>query len=45
VKDLINTMESFTNGGLTLIQEKIEDNPNFFLQPTAFLDFITENPD
>ncbi|KAB1065607.1 glycoside hydrolase family 15 [Salibacter halophilus] len=43
VKDLINTMESFTNGGLTLIQEKIEDNPNFFLQPTAFLDFITEN--
>jgi len=43
VKGLITTMESYTNGGLTLIQEKVEDNPNFFLQPTAFLDFLVES--
>lgn len=40
VKALIQTMESYANGGLTLIREKLEDNPNFFLQPTAFLDFV-----
>ena len=42
VKSLINTMESYTNGGLILIKEKLEDNPNFFLQPTSFLDMILE---
>ena len=42
VKLLIKTMESYTNGGLILIKEKIEDNPNFFLQPTSFLDMILE---
>ena len=41
-KALIQTMESYTNGGLTLIKEKIDSNPNFFLQPTAFLNFIIE---
>ncbi len=40
VKALIETMESYTNGGLTLITEKLDDNPNYFLQLTAFLDFI-----
>ncbi len=40
VKNLVHTMESFTNGGLTLIKEKTEENPNYFLQPTSFLDMI-----
>jgi len=43
VKDLIYTMESYTNGGLTLIKEKLEDNPNLFLQPTAFLNMILDS--
>jgi hypothetical protein len=42
VKALIKTMESFTNGGLILIKEKLEDNPNYFLQPTSFLNMILE---
>jgi len=42
VRDLLKTMESYTNGGLTLISEKLEDNPNYFLQPTAFLDMISK---
>jgi hypothetical protein len=42
VKALIKTMESFTNGGLILIKEKLEENPNYFLQPTSFLDMILE---
>lgn len=40
VKMLIQTMESYTNGGLILIKEKLEDNPNYFLQPTSFLDML-----
>jgi hypothetical protein len=43
VKMLINTMESYTNGGLILIKEKLEDNPNYFLQPTAFLNMILDS--
>ena len=42
-KSLINTMESFTNGGLILIKEKIEENSNSFLQSTSFLDMILES--
>jgi hypothetical protein len=42
VKMLIKTMESYTNGGLILIREKLEDKPNYFLQPTSFLDMILE---
>lgn len=42
VKQLIHTMESYTNGGLILIKEKIEENPNYFLQPTSFLDMILD---
>jgi len=40
VKELLLTLEAYTNGGLTLIKEKLEDNSNFFLQPTAFIDFM-----
>jgi hypothetical protein len=43
VKLLIQTMESYTNGGLTLIKEKIEENPNYFLQSTSFLNLILES--
>ena len=43
VKILINTLESYTNGGLTLIQEKIDDSPNYFIQPTSFLNLIMES--
>lgn len=42
VKLLIKTMESYTNGGLILIKEKLEDNSNYFLQPTSFLNMILE---
>ena len=42
VKALIKTMESYTNGGLILIKEKLEENANFFLQPTSFLSLILE---
>jgi hypothetical protein len=43
VKELYHTMESYTNGGLILIKEKIEENPNFFLQPTSFLNMILDS--
>jgi hypothetical protein len=43
VKTLIQTMESYTNGGLILIKEKIDENPNFFLQPPSFLNMILES--
>ena len=42
IKELIHTMESYTNGGLTLIKEKIEENSNYFLQPTSFLNMILD---
>jgi hypothetical protein len=42
IKELIHTMESYTNGGLILIKEKLEENPNYFLQPTSFLNMILE---
>lgn len=43
IKNLIQTMESYTNGGLTLISEKLEENSNYFLQTTAFLDMILDS--
>ena len=43
IKALIQTMESYTNGGLILIKEKIEENPNYFLQPTSFLNMILDS--
>lgn len=42
-KLLIKTMESYTNGGLILIKDKLDDNPNYFLQATAFFDMILES--
>lgn len=48
VKKLIETIEAYTNGGLMLITEKIEDSPHYFLQAPAFLDLIlkaTKNTD
>lgn len=43
VKALIHTMESYTNGGLILIKEKIDENPNYFLQPPSFLNMILDS--
>lgn len=43
IKMLINTMESYTNGGLTLIKEKIDQNSNYFLQNTSFLNMILDS--
>lgn len=40
VKQLIITMESYTNGGLNIITDKLNDNPNHYLNPTSFLDGI-----
>ena len=42
-KSLIKTMEAYTNGGLILIKEKLDDNSNYFLQPTSFLNMILLN--
>ena len=42
VRALIYTLEAFANGGLILIKEKYEENPNYFLQPTSFLNMILE---
>jgi hypothetical protein len=36
-------MESYANGGLILIKEKIEENPNYFLQSTSFLNLILDS--
>ena len=43
IKLILKTMESYTNGGLILIKEKLEENPNYFLQPTSFLNLVLEN--
>jgi hypothetical protein len=43
IKALIYTMESYTNGGLILIKEKIDENPNYFLQPPSFLNMILDS--
>lgn len=43
ISELVQTMESYTNGGLTLIKEQLEDNPNYFLQPTSFLNMILDS--
>lgn len=40
IKELITLMESYTHGGLTLLKEKLEENPNYFLQSTSFLNLI-----
>lgn len=44
---LINTMEEYANFGFSFIQEKLEDNPNYFYNDTAFvrvfLDFLHQD--
>jgi hypothetical protein len=45
VKALLYTMESYTNAGLIMIKEKMEENPNYFLQSTSFLNFILQTID
>jgi hypothetical protein len=42
VKKLMYTFEGYTNGGLTLIDEKMKETPNFFLQSPAFLNMIVD---
>lgn len=41
VNELISVMESYTNGGLILIKEKLEENSNYFLQNTSLLNMIS----
>ena len=41
VSKLIDTMEEYTNFGLDFIQEKLEQNPNYFFKETGFLDVFT----
>jgi hypothetical protein len=43
VKELLLTMEAYTNGGLTLIKERFDENLNLFLQPTVFLNMILDS--
>jgi hypothetical protein len=43
IKKLLFTMEAYTNGGLILIKDKMEENPNYFLQPTSFLNMILDS--
>ncbi len=42
IKLLISTMEGYANGGLHLIKEKIDENPNIVIQTSAFLDMILD---
>lgn len=42
VDRLLETLEGYTNGGLLLIKDKKESNPNYFLAKTGFLEFIIE---
>lgn len=37
VDDLITKMEEYANYGFDFIQEKLEENPNYFFKDTAFL--------
>jgi hypothetical protein len=44
VKKLMYTFEAYTNGGLTLIQEEMNENPNRFLQSTVFMNMLISKP-
>jgi hypothetical protein len=44
IKKLMYTFESYTNGGLTLIQEEMNENSNRFLQSTAFMNLLIPVP-
>ncbi len=37
VDDLVTKMEEYANYGFDFIQEKLEENPNYFFKETAFL--------
>ena len=37
VDDLITKMEEYANYGFDFMQEKLEENPNYFFKETAFL--------
>ena len=37
VDQLIDKMEQYANFGFNYIQEKLEDNPNYFFKESAFL--------
>jgi len=43
VKKLRTTMESYTNGGLNILERQIEENKGLVLQPTFFLDMILDS--
>jgi len=45
VKKLIDTMEAYTNGGLMIIAEKLEESPTYFLQAPAFLNLLLTSSD
>ncbi len=40
VRMLIGVMESYTNGGLSILQEKYEENPGFFFNKEVFVDMV-----
>ena len=40
VKELINVLEEYTNGGLTIIKEKVEDELSPFLTSDSFLQLL-----
>jgi hypothetical protein len=40
VKKLINIMEEYANYGFYIMQEKLEENSNYFYKNTSFLDVI-----
>lgn len=42
VKLLINNMQSYANGGLQIIREKLEESPNYFLPSNSFLELILD---
>ena len=42
VRLLIHTMESYTNGGLLLMKEKLEDNSGLLLQPSGLMDLMVK---
>jgi len=43
VKELINVLEEYTNGGLTIIHEKIEDELSPFLTSDSFLQLLLKS--
>lgn len=43
VKNLLQIMEAYTNGGLMRISDKLEDSTMYFLQPPAFMNLIIDS--